>query len=307
MPPSRSRFADRLAVPLAALAVLFVAGRADGQPAPLGAGLRVAVTRAGQPAAGATVCVGTTSDRNAFFQGVTDGQGRVAFASVPGEAFVVTARLGDRGASESFSIARPGGVPFFSAAITLPQAPGGPSCPTTPAGPNRRIGAGVPAAAARITPFPIPTSVVLNLGKPCFGALGMDCGGAQGPIPVTALCANGTCFINGGSWDHDECCFRSPGGVACNLPHPDDGTGTCGAFFAKAARLAAKGIFWSRRIDFSERNSTGRVVFAEYCAPPNSLLPPGDVAKCCSGSTRALNAAEAAAAAAAGETLVACR
>ncbi len=301
------RFPNAPGVPFLAFALLAPAAPVAAQPAPLGPGLQVTVTSAGQPAAGATVCVGTSSDRNQFFQGATDGRGRVSFPGVPAEPFVVTARLGNRGAAESFSVARPGGVPFFSAAVSLPQAPGGPSWPTTPAGPPRRIGSGVAAAAARITPIPVPTSIVLNLGKPCFGALGMDCGGAQGPIPVTALCANGTCFINGGSWDHDECCFRSPGGVACNLPHPDDGTGTCGAFFAKAARLAAKGIFWSRRIDFSERNSTGRVVFAEYCAPANSLLPPGDVSKCCSGSTRALNAAETAAAAAAGETLVACR
>ncbi len=290
-------------------AVLLAAAPAPtlAQPAPPGAGLRVTVTSAGRPAAGAVVCVGTTSDRNQFFQGVADGQGHASFSSVPEGAFVVTARSGNRGASGSFSIARPGGVPFFSAAISLPQAPGGPSCPTTPAGPDRRIGAGIGAAVARITPVPIPTSVVLNLGKPCFGALGADCGQPQGLIPQSALCSGGTCFINGGSWDHDECCFRNPGGVACNLPHPDDGSGTCGAAFAKAVRLAAKGLFWSRRIDFNERNRTGTVVFAEYCAPANALVPPADGVKCCSRATRALNAAEAAAAVAAGESLVACR
>jgi hypothetical protein len=289
--------------------VLAAASRpAPAQPAPLvGGALRVTVTRAGQPAAGATVCVGTASDRNLFFQGTADAQGRVSFPSVPEETFVVTARLGDRGAAESFPIARPGGVPFLNASLALPSAAGGPACPTTPAGPNRRIGAGLAAAVAARTPVPVPTFVVLNLGKPCFGALGMDCGGPQGPIPATALCSSGTCFINGGSWDHDECCFRNLGGVACNLPHPDDGTGICGREFAKAARLASKGLMWSRRIDFSERNSTGTVVHAEYCAPTNSLIPLEDGPKCCSRATRALNLAEEAAAVAAGETLVACR
>jgi hypothetical protein len=64
---------------------------------------------------------------------------------------------------------------------------------------------------------------------------------------------------------------------------------------------------WSRRIDFSERNATGVVNHAEYCAPANTLLPPEDASKCCSRTTRALNAAESVAAAAAVESLVACR
>lgn len=296
----------RAGIPAAVLLVLSPAA-ALAQPAGLGLGLNVTVTLGGGPASGATVCVGTSADRNAFFQGVTNGAGHVAFASVPPEGFVVTARLGTRGAAQSFSIATPGGVPFFSAGISLPAAPGGPSCPTTPAGPDRRIGAGVAAAVARITPVPIPTSIVLNLGERCFGALGAACGQPQGLIPPTALCSGGTCFINAGSWDHDECCFRNRGGVACNLPQPDDGSGTCGALFAKAIRLARKGLMWSRRIDFNERNPTGTVNHAEYCAPANALLSPGDGAKCCSRATRALNAAEATAAAAADEPLVACR
>lgn len=270
-------------------------------------GLTVAVTRAGQPAAGATVCVGTAVDRNQFFQGVTDGQGRVSFASVPRESFVVTARLGTRGAASSYTIASPAGVPVFNAALLLPDAPGGPSCPTTPAGPDRRIGAGVAAAAARITPATIQPSIVLNLGERCFGALGAACGQPQGLVPPSALCSGGRCFINGGSWEHDECCFRNRGGVACNLPNPDDGTGTCGALFGKAIRLATKGLMWSRPVDFAERNPTGTVNHALYCAPSNTLVPPEDGAKCCSRATRALNGVEAATAVAAGETLRACR
>lgn len=277
------------------------------QPAPPGAGLRVDVTSSGRPAAGAVVCVGTATDRNQFFQGVTDGQGRVSFPSVPPGTFVVTARSGDRGAARTFSSASPAGLPFLNASVALPGSPGGPACPTTPAGPERRIGGGVPAAAALITPAAIPTRIVLNLGERCFGALGAACGQPQGLIPPTALCSNGVCFINGGSWEHDECCVRNRGGVGCNLPHPDDGSGTCGTSFAKAIRLATKGLMWSRRIDFNERNSTGTVNHAEYCAPANALLPPEDGGKCCSRATRGLNATETAAAAAAHESLVACR
>ncbi len=53
-----------------------------------------------------------------------------------------------------------------------------------------------------------------------------------------------------------------------------------------------EGLMWSRRIDFNERNPTGTVNHAEYCAPANALLSPGDAAKCCSRATRGLNAAE---------------
>ena len=28
-------------------------------------------------------------------------------------------------------------------------------------------------------------------------------------------CAGGRCAINGGSWDHDTCCYANPGGYAC--------------------------------------------------------------------------------------------
>jgi len=253
------------------------------------------------------VCVGTAQDPNQFFQGVTDGQGRVSFSPVPGESFVVTARSGNRGASQGFTFATPAGLPFFNVSIALPASAGGPACPTTPAGPDRRIGAGIPAAFAKITPIVLPTGIVLNLGKRCFGALGANCGQPQGLIPQSALCANGTCFINGGSWDHDECCFRHTGGIACNLPHPDDGSGTCGPEFAKAIRLATKGLLWARRIDFNETNSTGIVNHAEYCAAANTLVPPEDASKCCSRATRALDTTEAVAALAAGETLRACR
>ena len=64
---------------------------------------------------------------------------------------------------------------------------------------------------------------------------------------------------------------------------------------------------WSRRIDFTEKNPTGIVDHAKYCAPANTLLPPNDQFKCCSFATRDPNAAESAAALAAGETLKACR
>jgi hypothetical protein len=60
-------------------------------------------------------------------------------------------------------------------------------------------------------------------------------------------------------------------------------------------------------VDFSRGNSSGTVEFPLYCAPENSLVPPEDADKCCSGQTRGLSAAETVVAAAAGEAVIACR
>lgn len=141
----------------------------------------------------------------------------------------------------------------------------------------------------------------------CFGALGNNCGQPQGAIPLSALCANGTCFINGGSWDHDECCFRNKGGHVCDFPNSDDGSGRCRAEFDKALRLSAKGFSWSRSINFQDANTTGRVDHQKYCAPINTLIQAEDRSKCCSGSTRVLSDPERVRATLGLETLVACK
>jgi hypothetical protein len=138
----------------------------------------------------------------------------------------------------------------------------------------------------------------------------MRCGEPQGGLPPSALCASGVCFVNPGSWQHDECCFRNPRGMACRAGPLDAVTGNdgnCVVSWNKALRLTMKGLNWSRRVDFSRTNSTGTVEFARYCAPANALLPPGDAAMCCTRQTRALNLTEGAAALAAGEQLAACR
>ena len=291
----------------ALLIAVLIPSLADAQPAPLQGGVIVRVTRSGQPVANATVCAGVSNDLNQLFQGATDAQGRAQFAKVPQGPFVVTANSGGRGAQQSFNFATPGRVPVFSVEIALPAA-GGPSCPTTAAGPSRRVGQG-------FKDFVVPTvpafkSIELKNTQFCFGALGNQCGQPQGIIPPSALCTNGSCLINGGSWDHDECCFRNRQGMACQIGPVDAVTGhngQCVAAWDKALRLVSKGLSWRRNVDFSRGNSTGTVEFNLYCAPANSLLPPADAAKCCSRLTRALNDAEAVAAEAVGETLAACR
>ena len=71
-----------------------------------------------------------------------------------------------------------------------------------------------------------------NLENQCFGAVGSRCGGTPSswsvdiPPFVQLGCRGDRCWTNAGSWEHDECCFRNKGGVACNLPHADDGSGT---------------------------------------------------------------------------------
>ena len=273
----------------------------------IGTGLTVTVTRSGTPVANAIVCVGVTGDLNQFFQGTTDAQGRVNAGAVPTVAWVVTARAGDGGAQQSYAApASPAGVALMQVTVPVP-ASGGPSCPTTAAGPQRTIGSTINVT---ITPAPIPTPITLNIGQRCFGALGAQCGQGPNVIPLTALCANGACFINPGSWDHDECCFDNPNGMACNKGPLDALTGhdgNCVTSWDKAVRLVQKGLNWKRNVDFARVNNTGTVEFNLYCAPANSLVPPNDGAKCCSRLTRVLNTTEAVAAAAARETLVACR
>lgn len=270
-------------------------------------GLTVILTRAGQPLANATVCLGVSGDLNQFSQGLTNAQGRVNLGSVPNEAFIVTARAGNGGAQQSFAApASPSGIPFMNVSISVP-ATGGPSCPTTAAGPQRRIGSSIDIV---ITPNPVPAPIVLTNNQRCFGALGNQCGPPAAGIPLTALCLNGECFINPGSWEHDECCFDNPNGMACRKGPLDALTGhdgNCVASWDLAVRLSQKGIMWKRNIDFNQVNGTGTVAFNIYCAPANSLIPPGHAAKCCSGLTRALNVTEALAATVARETLAACR
>ena len=68
----------------------------------------------------------------------------------------------------------------------------------------------------------------------CFGALGARCGAqSEGLDTPVAICLNGQCLINAGSWEHDECCWQFPNGNVCRTPTaPDDGH--CRSAFSKA-------------------------------------------------------------------------
>jgi hypothetical protein len=131
-------------------------------------------------------------------------------------------------------------------------------------------------------------------GHRCFGALGMDCGfPLEGLRLKVALCGPPGCLINGGSWEHDECCVQHPQGMACRRGPADavlGNDGHCVAEWNKAVTLATLGLNWFRKVDFNECNTSGHVVFNEYCALKGSIVRKDDVKYCCSKSASTLDA-----------------
>jgi hypothetical protein len=257
----------------------------------------------------ATVCIGSAGALDIHHRGTTDAQGSVRFATFPADAFVATASTAGRGAQRSVAPASPN-LALLRIDLALPAA-GGPSCPSAAQSATRTLSQQVRAQAPAVTPTPRPPSITIAQSEFCFGAIGAECGQPQSEIPGAALCRAGSCFINGGSWEHDECCFDHPRGLTCDFDplHQAEAARdqACLTAWNKAVRLTRKGLSWTRSVDFSRANRSGNVEFALFCAPANALVPPQDANKCCTGQTRALDAAQAAAALAVGETLRACR
>jgi hypothetical protein len=131
----------------------------------------------------------------------------------------------------------------------------------------------------------------------CFGALGANCEGIPDgwgvpPIvdeAVRAGCLGGWCWINAGSWNHDQCCFANPNGQWCAGPASSFASG-CNASWDQAHHRLDHGLNWRRRIDTCRVDTDGVVDFAEYCAPAGTIVASTDAARCCSGATRAFNA-----------------
>lgn len=120
--------------------------------------------------------------------------------------------------------------------------------------------------------------------EPCFGAAGSQCGEPQGLLNLSALCKDQMCLVNGGSWDHDECCAAHPGGHMCRTDLLDNvgDDGHCRAEWDKALSRVAKLQSWHRRVDFRRFNSSGRVEAALYCAPRGAIVHRDDAGLCCS-------------------------
>ena len=124
----------------------------------------------------------------------------------------------------------------------------------------------------------------------CFGGLGQRCGiTKEGLTTPLALCAAGTCYINAGSWIHDECCWRFPNGYACRGGPQDVNDGHCGGEFSLAVAHLAAGYNWSRSVNFNERTLNGAVRFNAYCAPTGAIVHRDNVNRCCTRMARPLN------------------
>jgi hypothetical protein len=114
-------------------------------------------------------------------------------------------------------------------------------------------------------------------GERCFGAVGLEC--------AVAFCAGNRCQINGGSWEHDECCWAEKvkgTGKSCVSYVPGVSAPVCHSSWTKANARTTSGFNWVRTVDTNKRNATGKVVFSEYCAQKGSRVHKDDVKYCCS-------------------------
>ncbi|ESQ87656.1 hypothetical protein ABAC460_18445 [Asticcacaulis sp. AC460] len=274
---------------------------------------------AGNPVANATVCAGTSSARASRGFGHTNANGvavlNVADSSGP---LVITAHSGTRGGQQSI----PGSLTL--ATVTLP-ASGGPVCPDGTPTPtpgtvtiDRRA---VQERADELARQPHPGVLgPINLnGERCFGAAGQGCSDTIGGV---GTCIGGSCTINAGSWEHDECCVRNRDGGMCDGKFEEMaavvGAGgppqVCQAQFNKAFARVGTLLSWRRAVNFNTVNTTGNVDFAAYCAPAGTLMPAGEAGRfCCSRQARDLTGTEAGAVSLtnlrqlAGDTIRVCR
>lgn len=129
----------------------------------------------------------------------------------------------------------------------------------------------------------------------CFGAVGAQCGAQQG---LAGFCMGGNCPVNAGSWEHDECCWKNPNGLACkdgplDYAAPNRHRSVCAAEWDKAVLHFVGGLNWTRKVDFRKPNTTGIVVHADYCAPAGTIIRGEDAKYCCSRSARPLQPGDA--------------
>lgn len=142
-----------------------------------------------------------------------------------------------------------------------------------------------------------PTAPVCASGNnQCFGAVGINCDGAVPnglPVPQDGLvaqagCFGGKCWINAGSWVHDQCCFGNATGRWCGGPLTALNTGSCVAEWDRAVHRVAHRLGWERSVDMCRVDGDGAVDFADYCAPGGTIVSSTDTNRCCSGGAHAL-------------------
>ncbi|MFQ5328895.1 MAG: hypothetical protein ACE5D4_02775 [Thermodesulfobacteriota bacterium] len=149
------------------------------------------------------------------------------------------------------------------------------------------------------------TAEVNKPGQLCFGAIGNNCGDVEaGELEYGDYCVRhdpitepdrATCFINGGSWEYDECCVAKR--VGGDAPESEQGSClpriakllgqplVCQAEREKVAVRQLMGLTWVREVDSSVANRDGKVAFEEYCAPSGTIVHWDEVPRyCCSRS-----------------------
>jgi len=120
----------------------------------------------------------------------------------------------------------------------------------------------------------------------CFGAAGSQCGALSGqgfeisscfalPVPQRSAC-----FINGGSWVHDECCFDNRQGNFCAGPASATAS-TCSTEMGRALSRFALGYSWTRVVDNQRSDGDGNVNRGEYCASFGKTVHRNDRQFCC--------------------------
>ncbi len=138
----------------------------------------------------------------------------------------------------------------------------------------------------------LSTPLLANAGEFCFGGAGQGCGTfAGGPFGSVAFCLpnNGstqkkvTCQVSGGSMTHDPCCASNPRGVFCG---GSPSTNQCKVEWDRAVDRWLWGYNWKRKVDNKKENTTGQVVFGDYCAGNGAKLHKNDRSFCCSGKSR---------------------
>ena len=129
-------------------------------------------------------------------------------------------------------------------------------------------------------------------GDYCFGAVGSQCGpwtlifdssAENNPFVFCRPTRDpryAVCWINGGSWAHDECCADHPEGFMCAAGL--EGGSECLEEWGMAWWRTKMALSWSRRIDTKKFNCSGNVVRSEYCCK-GGIMDKSDRGYCCSG------------------------
>lgn len=134
----------------------------------------------------------------------------------------------------------------------------------------------------------LSTPLLASAGEFCFGGAGQGCGTfAGGPFGSVAFCLpnnsstrkNVVCQVSGGSMTHDPCCVTSPSGVFCGR---SPSTNQCKVEWDRAVNRWFWGYNWKRNVDSRKENTTGQVVFNDYCAPNTAGIHKNDQSYCCS-------------------------